>query len=65
MAEHRLGSSPKFPHGSYYFFSGGKTPFQSFLGMAQQHSSHTAVSLIRGGLGQAWVSGALSLRTEG
>lgn len=30
---------------------GGKTPFQSFLGMAQQHSSHNGVS-------QGWGAGA-------
>lgn len=65
MAECNLRSNPKFPHGSYDFFSVGKTPLHSFLGMAQQHSSHTAVSLPQGGLGQAWVAGALSLHTEG
>lgn len=43
-----------------YFFSGGKTPFQSFLGMAQQHSSHSGVSLPGEGPGQAWVGGACS-----
>ncbi|OWK17173.1 hypothetical protein Celaphus_00013204 [Cervus elaphus hippelaphus] len=51
---------------------GGKTPFQSFLGMAQQHSSHNGVSqgwgagtggLLAGatGQGQASASRALSL----
>ncbi|VTJ51130.1 Hypothetical predicted protein [Marmota monax] len=32
---------PESPHGLPPFSSGGKTPFQSFLGMAQQHSSHS------------------------
>lgn len=40
--------------GSHPFSSGGKTPFQSFLGMAQQHSSHSGVSRGWGaGLGPA------------
>lgn len=38
--------------GSYPFSSGGKTPFQSFLGMAQQHSSHSGVSQAQGAGGR-------------
>lgn len=37
--------------GSQPFSLGGKTPFQSFLGMAQQHSSHSGVSQAQGGGG--------------
>lgn len=41
--------------GSHPFSLGGKTPFQSFLGMAQQHSSHNGVSRAGGrGLGAGW-----------
>lgn len=45
------GSGPKAPHGLPPFSVGGKTPFQSFLGIAQQHSSHNGVS-------QGWGAGA-------
>lgn len=38
------GSGLKSLHGLPPVSSGGKTPFQSFLGMAQQHSSHNGVS---------------------
>lgn len=37
-------SGPESPDGPPPFSLGGKTPFQSFLGMAQQHSSHNGVS---------------------
>lgn len=66
------GSGPRSPDGLHPFSLGGKTPFQSFLGMAQQHSSHNGVSQGWGagaggrlagatGQGQASASGALSL----
>ena len=66
------GSGPRPPDGLHPFSLGGKTPFQSFRGMAQQHSSHNGVSQGWGagaggrlagatGQGQASASGALSL----
>ena len=66
------GSGPRSPHGLHPFSLGGKTPFQSFLGMAQQHSSHNGVSRGWGagaggrlagptGRGRAGASRALSL----
>ena len=48
------GSGPRSPDGLHPFSLGGKTPFQSCLGMAQQHSSHNGVS--QGwGVGGKWV----------
>lgn len=59
------GAVTQSPDGPPPFSAGGKTPFQSFLGMAQQHASHNGVSRGRGragAAGQGWAGTVLGTK---